>query len=136
MGGDLSTIFQSQVGSDLTGGQQVAAGDQIRVDLNDLESDSERETVAEMSSCPSFAYVVAVHVFCSIASRSTNHQMWEDKKKRIKGMQKKQVYVLFKKERNQIFVLFFLKKKTFDEEGRAYSAFSVLKEWNFHFPST
>ena len=67
------SIFQSQVGSDLTGGQQVAAGDQIRVDLNDLESDSERETVAEMSSCPSFAYVVAVHVFCSIAS--TNHQM-------------------------------------------------------------
>jgi hypothetical protein len=43
-------------------------------------------------------------------------------------MQKKQVYVLFKKERNQIFVPFFLKKKTFDEEGRAYSALSVLKE--------
>ena len=62
-----------------------------------------------MSSCPSFAYVVAVNVFCSIAS--TNHQMWEDKKKRIKGMQKKQVYVLFKKERNQIFVPFFSEEK-------------------------
>ena len=91
------------------GGQQVAAGDQIGIDLSDLESDSERETVAEMSSCPSFAYVVAVNVFCSIAS--TNHQMWEDKKKRIKGMQKKQVYVLFKKERNQIFVPFFSEEK-------------------------
>ena len=71
---------------------------------------SERSgSVAEMSSCPSFAYVVAVNVVCSIAS--TNHRMWEDKKKRIKGMQKKQVYVLFKKERNQIFVPFFSEEK-------------------------
>ena len=66
------SIFQSQVGSDLTGGQQVAAGDQIRVDLNDLESDSERETVAETSSCPSFASTVGTgwRSMCSLVYQS------------------------------------------------------------------